>query len=210
MKKQNKMGTYLAVTAGAGCAASVAEGALQFVDLSGISTSDRRDFVTIPGGFGSVDFRIGDGGEAHGYLSTNFLTEPRFYGTGAFGARGDEGDSFPSARADFAVWYAGNNNSTVIEGFSGGTENIVPFRDSSNRFGWLSFDLGDPGSSDFFNPTAYNWFVYDDAATNAATAPTRSASEAFAAAAVPEPSSLALLALGAGGLVIRRQRKKAA
>jgi hypothetical protein len=53
-------------------------------------------------------------------------------------------------------------------------------------------------------------FIFDDASAVAPTGVSRSDSfEEYVASAVPEPSSLGLLALGAGGLIARRRRQAA-
>ena len=56
--KQNKLGSYLAVTAGAGCSASIATGAIQVINLSGFSTVPGGPSVVIPGGDAAPDFYL--------------------------------------------------------------------------------------------------------------------------------------------------------
>jgi len=205
---KNRLVGYLALGAGFGCAASTAEAELQFVDLSGLGGGLARGANILLPGDGLPDLTVGSIGQL-GYLSSRVGSY--FFGGGTFGgSRGYEGDVFPLAGGPFALWYGDSDPSVVIDGFTAGASNVVPFKDTEDRFGWLSFDLGATTSATFFSPSKYNWFVYDDAATDAASAPTRSASEAFAAASIPEPSSVALLALGAAGVLARRRRKKAA
>jgi hypothetical protein len=55
---------------------------------------------------------------------------------------------------------------------------------------------------------SYGHYVYDDISTGPADA--IDLNTAIAAASVPEPSGLALLALGSAGLAARRQRRKVA
>ena len=75
MKRQNKLGSYLAVTAGVGCAASVAEGAIQVVDLSGVATTG---FIPLPAETGDATIDLFISSDAiYGYL--NSVTNTSFF-----------------------------------------------------------------------------------------------------------------------------------
>ena len=207
MKRQNKLGSYLAVTAGVGCAASVAEGAIQVVDLSGVSTSGE---LILPAETGDElsDINIfSDTNAGFLFVTRDSLFYSDLDGVGnasSIGRGYTVGPaSFPLDRDDFAQWYsaAGSGNG----GFQVGL-NYVAFKDSADNFGWLSFTLDSLTANSTSPISSFGHFVYDDTSTSPANAiPLETA-----IAAVPEPSSLALLALGSVGLAARRQRKKAA
>ena len=207
MKKQNKLGSYLAVTAGVGCAASVAEGAIQVVDLSGVATTE---FISLPADTGdiSIDLRLATVDSLSGTLVS--LTGTSFYGDvdipfgGESFARGYSAGpaAFPIQSELYAAWFAFGESGG---GFQTGL-NYVAFKDSADNFGWLSFTLDSLTPNSTEPISSFGHFVYDDTSTSPANAiPLETA-----IAAVPEPSSLALLALGSVGLAARRQRKKAA
>ena len=82
---------------------------------------------------------------------------------------------------------------TDLDDATDGTSNF-------SELSWMRFRVTD-GPTPTMEITA---IVYDDAGADVTLA------EAVAAAPIPEPSSLALLALGSVGLAARRQRKKAA
>jgi PEP-CTERM motif len=212
MKKkiQNKLGTYLAVTAGIGCAASVAKGAIVVVDLSSLTTA--TGVKTIPGLDNYPDFDFRANGVA-GYI--NAIRNRSVFYSDSVGIRGNPTYgrgyqttitiAFPNDPDQWILWHIlGDTNSA---GFKAG-ENWVAFKDTSNKFGWLSFTLKSLGVNNTLPITSFGKFVYDDTSTSPANAITLQ--QAVAAASVPEPSGLMLLALGATGLVARRQRKKAA
>ncbi len=76
---------------------------------------------------------------------------------------------------------------------------------------YLGFELVFPYMPKFMKsiPTIYiNRLIFDDESTTAPAGVVSGVAEAEFSA-VPEPSSLSLLALGAGGLLARRRRKAA-
>ena len=211
--KQNNLLSYLAVTVGAGCVSSAANAAVIVVDLSGLSTEVGEK--TLPGATGDsgVDFHISNtsingmlyGGSDNGlgdfFGDVNGLTNKAYV---ARGYQGGASAAFP-ADSDRFVWWAYRSNTGG--GFVVG-ENWVAFQDTSGNLGWMSFTLGSLGMNTTQPITSFGSFVYDPTSTSPANA--ISLQTAVAAAAVPEPTSLGLLALGAMGLATRRQRRKAA
>ena len=220
--KQHKLGTYLAVSAGAGCAASVANGAIQVIDLSGFSTTPGSTF-SIPGASGGpasdglFDFGLSSSTD-YGQLTLNtgssyFFVDDYysadFYGTGPNGYYYAEAftsgpQAFPTNISDIARWHDAGLNLTGGDFVIG--ENWLPFCDTELRFGWLSFTLNSLGTNSTSPVASFNYFVYDDVSTQA----TNAIPLETAIGAIPEPSSLALLALGSVGLATRRQRRKTA
>jgi hypothetical protein len=77
--------------------------------------------------------------------------------------------------------------------------------------GWLDFTATGRGSGELGRVDVHR-FIFDDASAVAPTGVSHSSAAfpEYVAAAVPEPSGLGLLALGAGGLLARRRRAMAA
>jgi len=198
---KNHLRNYVALTGSLGCMASVTEGAIQVLDLSSISPVSRS--ITFPNSDAIEDFQ--DSAGLLGYFitgRTSFYSDvPGLMGLDRYASPYQSGPAdFPSDPDGLTGWaFFG----AVGGGFEIGT-NWVAFRDSEDRFGWLSFDLRALVPITDRPITSYNYFVFDPDSTSPADA----ISLDQAIAAVPEPSGLALLALGATGLSARRARKK--
>lgn len=205
---------YLAVTAGVGCASSVANAAVVFYGNASVPNI-QQDPLGI-----NLGYTTGNGNI---YSSVNAGVSGSLIGRGkvarsyVFFTRG--GDLNPTSAWEDGT-YAQGSSGGVLGQFALGAEH------GDQNYANISFD----GVNNTFEAVAQFYFdgvgggyLMSIATTNAIANPQNlsavggpalsiSAGKAMidAAAAIPEPSSLVLLALGATGLLARRRRQLAA
>jgi hypothetical protein len=195
--KQNKLGSYLAVTAGAGCVASVANGAVMVTHF----VPETKTSI----GTGNHEFTLGaTPGKGYHLGASSLYAKMSSGNTGDsfsqgidFGTSGKAGKVFPNFIPEYYYGEELPLNGAVVDGATLNFAELDLFGDDDVRESVVAFIFDGVGGG----------YIVAVATNDDNTALLISDG---VAAGVPEPSGLTLLALGSLGLAARRQRRKAA
>jgi hypothetical protein len=197
-----------------GAMALAAAGASTAAHAATVQITFNNSFVSTTSGIAALDTDVGGdlSADLAGMLGSGFvkvLWPVSSYGTVGFGGRAPNSGGFGGARVrgDAVVVgalavAAGLVSVTLVDtGVNGG----------ASTAGWLDVTATGRGVGEFGRVDVHR-FIFDDTGLGApaGVAHADAAYPEYVAAAVPEPSGMGLLALGAGGLLARRRRAMAA
>ena len=183
--KQNKIGAYLTLSAGVGCVGAVNGQTVTFFD-QGVNTV-RTVYIGVGNSYG------------FGYIFTfpSFTLPNRYFTSSSINDfSGNESVGYNLLNSYF-------DNGSFINGARLGNLNFINISTGGEP-------VGNAVGQFFLDGQGGGHLVAIAENTNGSALSLVDGVAAIEAAAVPEPSSLVLLALGALGLTARRQRKKTA
>jgi hypothetical protein len=211
-QNSNRLAAYLATGIGAGIVATpVAEAAIVTIDINGYGLVGPNAGLS-PGLYTlKNDFPISGGGTI--WVNNNFLSWMGLYGyNGLFFAAG----SNAASPVKFTLYQSISSSATWISSVSSGFKS--PMDDESSDFGPGSY-MGFKTAQENLGWLEVTWDsvsevfeIHSGAYESVAGVPILAGDTVGGTSAVPEPgqvaSSLLLLALGAAGVAIQRQRAK--